>query len=56
MQVKATKRGFYGYLRDEGDVFEIASADDFSKSWMEAVEQPKAEKPAKQPKAEKPSA
>ena len=36
MKVRATKRGYYGYLRDDGDVFEIESEDHLG-SWMKIV-------------------
>ena len=34
MRVKATARGYYGQLREPGDVFDIESEDDMG-SWME---------------------
>jgi len=39
MKVRATKRGFYGVLREVGSVFEIEPAD--RGSWMEVIDAPK---------------
>jgi hypothetical protein len=52
VKVRATAKGFYGYFREPGDVFEIAERDQFSARWMEAVEksEPKPAKPAKEAK------
>lgn len=47
VKVKATARGYYGFMRDPGDVFDVASDKHVSKAWMEVVEQDKPEKPAK---------
>lgn len=49
MKVRATRPGFYVYHRVEGDVFEIASPDEFSKVWMKALDEPKKPKPAEKP-------
>lgn len=35
--VKATKRGFYGKLRDRGDVFAVP--DDFKASWADTADE-----------------
>lgn len=35
--VRATKKGYYGRLREPGDVFEISDDKHFSKNWMETV-------------------
>jgi hypothetical protein len=49
MKVRATKRGFYGALREVGSVFEIEPAD--RGSWMEVVDVPK---PTPKPNKRKP--
>lgn len=61
MKVKATSKGVYGSRRwKPGDEFEVA-AHHFNASWMEEVEEPKAQvkrgpgRPKKQPKETKPS-
>ena len=41
MKVKATMRGHYGQIRNEGDEFEIESEGEFSSRWMEKVEDSK---------------
>ena len=38
--VKATQRGLYGRLREEGDVFQVKESM-FSKNWMEPANSPK---------------
>lgn len=41
MRVRATQRGYYGRMRrEEGDEFVLADKADFSKNWMEAVDDP----------------
>lgn len=40
MQVRATKRGFFGHLRESGATFEVPESQ-FSSNWMEVVEEPK---------------
>lgn len=51
MKVKATKVGYFGKLRDVGDVFDVPE-NTKAASWFEPVE---AEKPTKAEKAEKPT-
>lgn len=54
VKVKATARGYYGFMRDPGDVFDVASDKHVSKAWMEVVEAPKpAKDDRKQDKPEK---
>lgn len=59
LKVKATARGYYGDLMDEGREFEIADLGAFSKNWMEPVgwdleeERAKAAKPAAAPEPAK---
>lgn len=36
-KVKATARGYYGDLREDGVEFEIAKLEDYSTRWMEPV-------------------
>ena len=36
MKVKATKKGFYGKLRKEGEEFNISKKEDLG-SWMEEI-------------------
>ena len=60
MKVKATKTGFYGFVRVyEGDVFEIEDEKAFSSKWMEKIDgrtkKAQSEK-ATEPKAESPVA
>ena len=43
MKVKATKKGFYGKLRKEGDEFEISNKKELG-SWMEEIKQTKKSK------------
>lgn len=42
MKVVATKKGYYGGLREPGDEFTISSEDDLG-SWMHVVDDAKAE-------------
>lgn len=46
IEVKAKARGFYGALREVGDVFVIAKEEDFSDIWMEKTASKEKEKPA----------
>jgi len=39
MKVRATGRGYYGSLRNEGDEFTLTSPKHFSKRWMEKAQQ-----------------
>lgn len=53
MKVKAVKQGYFGKLREAGDVFEVP--DGSKASWFEAVEpaeKPQARKAAKQEPAD----
>lgn len=53
MKVKAIKKGFYGELRKEGDIFDISKAKDLG-SWMKEVKPVKAdESKAAKPKESK---
>lgn len=47
IQVKATQTGYYGSLRETGDQFPIAKAEDFSEEWMEKIPTAKGESPSK---------
>lgn len=47
MKVRAIKTGFYGALREVGDVFDVP--DDLAASWFEALEQPGKPDEDKQP-------
>lgn len=49
IRVKALQRGYYGSLREEGDEFSIAKAEDMG-SWMLALDK-LPEKPARRGKA-----
>lgn len=45
MKVRAIRPGYYGYYRAVGDSFEIADKAQFSKAWMEPVEDEAKAKP-----------
>ena len=40
MEVKATRKGFYGKFRKEGEVFKISKKEDLG-SWMTEIKQVK---------------
>jgi len=51
MQVKATKMGYYNHKRvREGAEFTIKSEKEFSKNWMEKLDEDEAPVPAKKGK------
>ena len=49
MKVRATERGFYGSLREPGEVFDIPGMNGFSELWMEKVTR---RRPAREPEPE----
>lgn len=49
MEVIATKKGYFGKIREPGDKFDVP--DKSTASWFEPVEKPKADK-AEKPKAD----
>lgn len=57
VRVKEVRPGFFGFYGNKrrlpGDVFTIESKKELG-SWMEVIEEPKAEKPKIEPKVEKP--
>lgn len=46
IKVKAVKKGWFGGIREKGDVFEVESEEDLG-SWMEVLEKPKSKKKVK---------
>lgn len=53
MQVRAITKGYYGSkVREPGEVFGLAAAEDFSKEWMAKVEAEKSTKTKSGPAAE----